>query len=430
MKTRALCLLLLLTLSLPGITLQEAVERGKALSHRVTLKKIDEEGASLGLDNARYARLFTVAFGSSFTAKSDFPELSLSLPSASGTPLNIQRTLGSWDSYDARVALSQPLWTGGTLTSLLRKSEREWEAARWDRKGAEREAASLVKGSFYLYRMLRAKEENLGQLVERLRLHRKRLELLLKEKQIRRSDLLETDARINENLLNLEETRELKDQEALRFQRLCDISPESIEGTPSEREWSLQEALSLYRENHPLFRSLEKRREAWQYQKRAVEGLSKPQLALFTELHFGKPGLNSLQNRGALYALGGIALTFPLFQWNRSKRDSRIAELGIERTTNSLEERAKDVEETLRQTFRALESVNKRLELTQELVLISRQDLLLKERLYREAQLPHLDYLGALTAEESRLSQKEALSFLRESLLLRIDALVAPEPEA
>ena len=237
MKTRALCLLLLLTLSLPGITLQEAVERGKALSHRVSLKKIDEEGASLGLDNARYARLFTVAFASSFTAKSDFPELSLSLPSASGTPLNIQRTLGSWDSYDARVALSQPLWTGGTLTSLLRKSEREWEAARWDRKGAEREAASLVKGSFYLYRMLRAKEENLGQLVERLRLHRKRLELLLKEKQIRRSDLLETDARINENLLNLEETRELKDQEALRFQRLCDISPESIEGTPSEREW-------------------------------------------------------------------------------------------------------------------------------------------------------------------------------------------------
>ena len=278
--------------------------------------------------------------------------------------------------------------------------------------------------------MLRAKEENLGQLVERLRLHRKRLELLLKEKQIRRSDLLETDARINENLLNLEETRELKDQEALRFQRLCDISPESIEGTPSEREWSLQEALSLYRENHPLFRSLEKRREAWQYQKRAVEGLSKPQLALFTELHFGKPGLNSLQNRGALYALGGIALTFPLFQWNRSKRDSRNAELGVERMTNSLQERAKDVEETLRQTFRALESVNKRMELTQELVQISRQDLLLKERLYREAQLSHLDYLAALTAEESRLSQKEALSCLRESLLLRIDTLVAPEPEA
>ena len=70
--------------------------------------------------------------------------------------------------------------------------------------------------------------------------------------------------------------------------------------------------------------------------------------------------------------------------------------------TNSLQERAKDVEETLRQTFRALESVNKRMELTQELVQISRQDLLLKERLYREAQLSHLDYLAALTAEESR----------------------------
>ena len=134
MKTRTLCLLLLLSLSLPGITLQEAVERGKALSHRVSLKKIDEDGAALSRENAHYARLFTIAFGSSFTAKSDYPELSLSLPSAAGTPLNIQRTLGSWDSYDAKIALSQPLWTGGTLTSLLRKSERELEASRWDRK--------------------------------------------------------------------------------------------------------------------------------------------------------------------------------------------------------------------------------------------------------------------------------------------------------
>ncbi len=66
----------------------------------------------------------------------------------------------------------------------------------------------------------------------------------------------------------------------------------------------------------------------------------------------------------------------------------------------------------------------------QWLLHLSHQAILLVQRLSSPAQLPHLDYLGALTAEESRLSQKEALSFLRESLLLRIDALVAPEPEA
>jgi outer membrane protein TolC len=433
MKKILFLVLLASVFALPAkVTLSQAVVNAWRLNRGLQNQRYQEEAVGVNKLTAMKQKNFSVYFSGSYRYSSDKIEVKaadFAIPAASNIPPGTLILSAPDDNFDLKMSLLQPVFAGGVLSNAVKVEElREISELNLTRL-KQIEVTGKVKVSYFNYRLFCTRRDSLNFFLTNLNRHLGKLENLFREELLKKTDLLETRAKVDETKLNLEDLEQLIMAEALNFENLCGYSPQDITGDTTESAETYARAWEFFKANHPLLKSLAERARIFQVQKKSISGSTLPQLSIFAELHYGRPGQNFFKDQWTFYVQGGMSVTMPVFNWNKSDRDKTLVELAAKQLENQRADFVESSEKNLRQLYIQKEALeNKRL-ILDNLVGYAAEGAQLKEKLYEENQIDHTDYLAALTAHERVLANREELLAQLEVLKVNIHTLIGKGEE-
>jgi outer membrane protein TolC len=120
----------------------------------------------------------------------------------------------------------------------------------------------------------------------------------------------------------------------------------------------------------------------------------------------------------------------PLFNWGKMKRETGIADLAIRKSESLRDEFMRETEKAMQQAFINRESILLRIDTARKILETSRQELQLKEELYRENQVSNLDYLAALAALERYSALLHELQYQLQIVNVNIKSLAGKKEDS
>lgn len=420
-----LIMTLILALSLPNlpaeITMQQAIQSGIQMSSAFQNQVLETHSLELLEKTARLKKWFNIDSGGSYLYRSE--QMEITLPDMNPAPGIIipgsSMTVGAKHNYDLKLSLTQAIFTGEILTNNAKLAGVKLAAAEKQLLLSKIETAAGIKKSYFNYRLFRDQSEIAQALLKQLQLHLRRQQDFYKEELIKKSDLLETEARLQEQTLKLLELQLLVENEGIHFKSLCGYAVEEIEPNYSEKETDFTRALADFKTGHPMLKALADQIAVYGIQEKIAAGEYLPRIGGFAELHYGKPGIDFFQNEWSIYFQGGVSVDFKIFDWSKQKRDRQIIRYGAEKIKNQQNDFIDQGETALKQLFAAKSTALIRLAAVEKLVQIAAEDSKLKEALLNEQQIANIDYLSALTNEERYISLKKSIQAQLE--LIKVD---------
>lgn len=408
------------------IPLKEAIKQGIALNATCRDQEWEVRSLETAQKIAALKKWFNLGLSASYLYKSEQMEIVIPPINAGPgivTPGN-RLVAGAKDNYDLKLQVSQPLFTGHILSNTDRLQAIKTVAQGDLLLSSKIQATADIKRSYFQYRLYRGQLDSLEALQERLNLHLQKMRAYFKEELIKKSDLLETEARFKEQQLNLEELGDQITRERIHFRDLCGLDIADIEKDYTGETIELPAALAYFKAHHPLLHFFDRRLEALRLQEKIVNGGYLPQVAGFAELHYGKPGIDFFANEWSAYFQGGISLDWKLFDWNKRKYETEIIRFGGEKIKNERQDFIKKNEKLLSQLYETREAGRRKLAIVKELVDIAGQDIALKEKLLDEQQIANIDYLEALTQGERYTSMQNTILMQLELIQVNIDHII------
>ncbi len=414
------------------VPMEQAIRDGIKLNKTYRNHVVETRSLELTKKNARMRRWFNLNSGASYLYKSD--QMEISFPDMSPVPGVVipgsSMLVGAKHNYDIKLSLTQPIFTGNILASAA-KLESLKLAVEENRVRLSRiEAASEIKRSYFNYRLLRNRLNSLHILIKQLQLHYRKLQDYFREELIRKSDLLETEAKIREQELSLRDLQNLVENEKIYFKTLCGYDIDEVETGYFEKSGDFDRAFAEFKTAHPVFKTLDEQVKGFHIREKIVNGAYLPQVGGFAEIHYGKPGIDFFQNEWSLYFQGGISIDLKIFDWNKRKRDVQIIRCSMEKIENERADLIKEGERRLKQLFSARTSAESKLETVKKLVRIAVENIRLKKNLLKEQQIDNIDYLSALTRKERWESMKNTIEAQLEIIKVNINQLVGKFEEA
>lgn len=413
------------------IPLTTAIREGLKKDYAYQNAALDIEQASLQQQLSARNKLFHVDFDASYLYRSETMEIdfpSVDLPGLLTIP-GRKIEAGVHHSYDLKLGLTQPLFTGGILTNTVKLDEVR-QAMALNRKTLQKnEIAGLIKSSFFQYQLLSSRKQSLLILENTLDLHRQRLRNLFNENLVRKSDLLETLSKIEEIQASITDVEQAIERERIHFHKLCGYYPEQIDAAYTEESLSPDEALSYFKQHHPVLKTLEHRTDMLSLQRKIASGKYLPHLSTFAELHYGRPGIDFFEKKWSFYFQGGIVLTIPVFDWNRLRTQKTLLDYEAQKLTNQKNEFVKDAAASLTTLYSSIEKLEDKKAHISQLIEYSREDAVLKEALYTEQQVPNVDFLAALLAREKNALLLREINIQIESIKVKINTLIGKSKE-
>jgi outer membrane protein TolC len=410
------------------VPLSQAVTDAWKSDPALDSQRLEAEAAAVARRSAQWQKFFSASFSGNYRYSSDRVEVTLAdfpFPLGPGLSPDTVMLSAPRDNIDLKLSFFQPLYSGGVLGNAARVEALREAAERDLLRLKQVELSGRVRRSFHSHRLFSRKRDALRLQLDKLELHRGKLENLVREELARRCDLLETEARADDIRLALLDLEQQIDSEALHFRMLCGHAPEDVADEPrTPAAPSPEAAMEYFLANHPLLRSLDERARVVQLQKKTIAAARRPQLNAVAELHVGRPGQNFFADQWKLYALGALSVSLPVFDWNRAGRERQLADIAARKLENQRADFVRESEKGLRQLFAQKRSLEKKLVLLDGLAANAAEDAGLKEKLYEERQIDHNDYLAALTGRERCLANREELLAQLELVEVGIRVLI------
>jgi outer membrane protein TolC len=413
------------------ITLEQAIEDGLKMSSSYKNRFLSQKQAAIRVEQSSKNKLFNLDFNSSYLYKSEtmtieFPGVEVTgLISVPGQSFDA----GLYHNYDFSVSLSQPLFTGGVLSHLV-KMDKIQEAVEANKTELEKNSlVDMIKSSFFDYQILLCQKQTVLSLQKTLQLHCQKLDNLFKEGLVKKTDLLETKESLEQTEMNINDLNQAVDRVRISFYRMCGHYPEEIDLEYREEGTNEDQAFDYFKTNHPVLKTLQEQRKALEIQKRIISGKYLPQINGFAELHYGKPGIDYFAKEWAVYFQGGVVLSLPVFDWNKGAAEKRILNLDIEKLRNQKHDFIKETKKSLDQLYSAKKSLSQKKENIENIIAYSKEEVELKKALYEERQIPNKDYLAALQTERRYKAMKNGISLQIEKINVKINTLISRTKE-
>lgn len=408
------------------IPLSVAIRHGIRISFKVQNHFLDEKIKYSEKSTAQRNRLFSINLGSSYFYKSqqvkiEFPATDL----GGGVSIPGQTIIaGAKNNYDFVLSLTQPLYLGQVLSTQVKLKGAEIIHSELLTQAEILEVASQIKTSYFNYHLLNSKKKALQTLIKKLNLHRQKLLNFFNEDLIKKSDLLETDSKIREQLLVLEDLKNLIEQEKINFKTLCGLDIDTVTATYREKIIDFSDVLSLFEKENPFLRSLQQKMTTLDLQKKIINGKYLPQIIGFAELHYAKPGIDFFHNLWSFYFQGGVSLSLKLFDWNQKKKDDEIFHYNYQKLNNAKNDFIRYCEKILRQLYLKKQSAEAKLKTLDQLIRISTEDNQLKEELLQQQQIANIDYLASLTTRQQYMAKRDEIQTQIELIKVSINKTI------
>jgi outer membrane protein TolC len=413
------------------ISLEQAVQDGLNISGSYKNRFLSQKQAAIKKNQSSKNRLFNLNLGANYLYKSETITLEfpgVEIPGMIPLPgQNIEA--GLHHNYDLSLALNQPLFNGGVLFRKV-EMEKVREAVEANQTELEKNMiVDLIKSTFFDFRILVSQKQAALSLRKTLQLHCQKLDNFFEEGLIKKTDLLETKASLEQTDMNLNDLNQAIDKVRIGFHRMCGHYPEEIDLKYKEEEPSREQALDYFKNNHPLLKTLQEQKKILEIQKKIASGKYLPSINGFAELHYGKPGIDFFKKEWSVYFQGGVVLNLPVFDWNKGTDEKRILDLNIQKLENQKDDFVRETKKILDQLYSAKESLNQKKENIENMIEYSKEDAELKKGLYDEKQIPNKDYLAALQAEKKYKAMKNEISLQIEKINVKINTLISQTKE-
>jgi outer membrane protein TolC len=420
----------------PKVTLREAVDRALRTSPALSSQRLNEDAAAARKAQAEARRTFDLNLGGMLSYGSDSPHVRVGdVPLLAGQlPADVSPDLFLISTprimYDARLALSLPVYAGGGIRRMIEAEDAGARAEQDLTRAQEARLAVDVRTSYFTVRVLEAKRESLALLRESLDRRFDKLRKALEADLVRRTDVLETQLQLEEVGLSALDLDQALAEERLRFASLCGLDSGDVEDPGPGEAPGFEEALTRLRTDHPLLRYLDGKAAQVEILRRAAAGQDLPQVAAFAQLHFGRPGISLFNPAPQLYILGGLSVDFSLLNARKSATQAALAEIEGRRIERHKAETLQGAERELRRLYALKASVEAKSAVVERLAGLAEDDLKLKTRLYDESQIPNLDCLAAMAQLEKYRSMRHDLRYQRRAVVDGINALIGAGTEA
>jgi outer membrane protein TolC len=413
-------------------TLDQAVARALAKDRGLKSQVLNEEVSKANRDYAARQKLFHLDFAGSYRYATDAVEVTAAnfpFSQLLHIPSDQVFLSTSKSTYDLKLGLVQPIWTGGMLANAVKVEEARQTAQADQTRALKVQVAGQVKTSYYTYRLLAARKRSLEALLETLDIHLKRVEAFYREELTRKSDLLETQAKLEETRMSIEEVSRQMAGEKIAFETLCDIPPEDIDPAAAESVPDYAASRAEFEARHPILRALDAQAAALALSGKVAAASRLPQVSGFGEFHYARPGLNFFEQKWKAYGLAGLALTIPVFNLNRAERDKAVIDVQRRQLENQRAQVLLDADKALKQLYESKRSLETRAASADRLIALAREGADLKEKLYAESQVSNLDYLAALADLERYQSLKVELALQLELVKVAVNTTIGKTGE-
>jgi len=403
------------TLWAAGVSMEDAIQKGLERAGAYRNLALEEKSLELEKRTAQMKKFFSLDAAGSYLFRSE--QMEITFPGMS-------LKAGAKHNYDLNFSLKQPLFTGNILSNAVKLSELELAVAQNRALLEKIDIAAEIKSSYFNYRLLRDKKNSLETLIRQLDLHLRKLEDFYREELIRKTDLLETRRKLREQELNVEDLNQLIGAEGIRFERLCGLDIGIVDAGYVENVDNYEGALAAFKSSHPLLKTLDRNLAMLFTRGKMVKGEYLPQAAGFAEVHYGRPGVDFFKNRWQLYFQGGVNFSFKLFDWDKKKRELLVLDYAGEKVKNQRDDFILEGEKLLKQLFAGKGSLERKIDILDDLVQTAAEDVGLKADLYREQQVSNIDYLDALTTKERYESMKKESMMQLELVKVSINRVI------
>jgi len=421
----AVCLLLIGSGLTAKVTLEEAIRRGIRSDLLTKNHRIDREIIDLEKRAAESRRWFDLDLEGIYYYTSN--DMRLQIPGqdlGGGLALpGMDMTVGSRHNTDLKLSLRQPLFTGGRITGAIRVHGERTRINREQMRLDALDQAGRIKISYFTLRLLHRRQASITAFIDTLEIHRKKLRRLHREELVRKSDVLETETRIQEQRLLLEDLNEQISLERIAFKTLCGLAAEEVEDGYSERIPSLSTAIAEMKSHHPSLAILRNQRLLLTLEEQILAASYLPQVHGFAELHTAKP-VNFFQNEWGVTFQGGLSLSLKLFDRRQEKRDRTVIQHRIEQLTNREADFVRQAEKHLEQLFARKATIERKRILWGRLLESVEEETRLKGRLYEEHQISNFDYLAALSTRNRYLNQMQEMDARMELIKVQIHQVI------
>jgi outer membrane protein TolC len=414
------------------ISLDQAVHDALSLQAGYKNSLLNQTEARLNTGLAEKSKLFNIDFESTYRYLSDTMMVetpSIIIPDLIKLPSNSIQA-GVHHNFDLRLRATQPIYAGGIIKKNVLLSEIR-EAVENRRSQLLRlDVAASVKSAYIQYQVLIRRQASLETLRKRMALHVDRLTSLFEEGLVRKTDILETETRLKNVEISMDEIRGAVEEAVIQFRRICGHNPQEIDSGYKECEISSGEAKAWLEEHHPVIQSLDLKIRGLDIQKQIASGRYKPHLTGFAELHYGIPGIDFFKKEWNIYFAGGIVLNIPVFNWNRLKKEKNINEIQAEKILNERREFLREMFSLLDKYYaklNVLEGISKKLNL---MIALAQEDADLKSGLVNERQIPNMDYLESLLLLEEKIFKKQETDLNKEIIRIQINTLAGRMEES
>jgi len=410
-----------------AIPLEQAIKNGIKKNTEYKNQLLEQKITELEKENAEKNRLFELSLKGSYLFKSE--KMTLELPDMQSAPGIIipgkEKTIGSRHNYDLNISLTQPIFTGNIIKNNIKIQKTKQSLSTSNKKMLENRITGNIKNSFFRYELLKKRKKSLEILLNDLELHLDKLKEFFKEDLIQKTDILETQLRIEETLMNIEDINKTISQEKVHFKELTSCSVTEVNPDYRERIYDKEESINFFKKNHPSMEILNKKIKMLEIQKKIEKGKYLPQIAAFAELHYGKPGINYFENEWSLYFQGGISLSFRVFDWNKLNNKISMNDYSIKKINNEKKQILDDIKEQLDKLYISKYTLEEKLKKLRKIIQITEEDSELKNQLYNEQQIDNIQYLSSLLKKDRYLSMKDELLAELELIKTSINTLIS-----
>jgi outer membrane protein TolC len=328
------------------LTLDDAVARALAASHRIEESRARTDAASAVADARQAATRPQVAAAGGYTRTNHVDEFGVLLPN------NQLRIIypDIPDNYRARLDLQWPVYTAGRLAALEDAARREAAASQRDVDGTSADVRLDVTRAFWALVVARETErvvnESLSRMGQHVRDVRNQLDaglvppndVLTAQAQEARQRMLSVQARGNREVAEADLARLTGVEPGMPIVPDATLAPPTIDATADSL---IAEAL----QNRPERQALEQRIAAGELRQGAASAGRKPVVALAGGVDYARPNPRIFPRLGEWRESwdAGVTVSWPVFDGGRVQAESAEAAA----TTRALRARLAELDSTI-----------------------------------------------------------------------------------
>jgi len=383
------------------LTLEQCIQFALKKNPEIQMQRADQEAAQHKVRelNAKLLPKFDVS--TSYRHQSMVPEIDMGSKMSLPIPITIDPVqIGAFDHYEAKVAFSQPLYTGSRLRNAVRISQAQGEAAMAQSLQTESNVILKVKSAYM--NLLRAQKVlAIAETArEQMSVHLRDVDNFVLQGFARKNELLKAQVKLSETELAVVQAKNavlltlavLENVTGFDFED--DLQVETLEIGDIEVP-DLQESIAKATSQRSELQVIHHNLEAAKRGISIAKGERYPSVAAFGSFAYGKPGLDYIKNEWMDYWIVGVGAEWNLWNWGETRSKIQQAHLTTSKLENLKEQLQSAIELEVTQVCLKIREAANRIDVTRQLVDQAQETFRVTENSYKQGQVSNTEYLDA-----------------------------------